>query len=139
MTRLAGFLKRLTERLVERLTVQQIAAGLLLIGAVVGLGGFANEYCMDWCVWMPSAPILLSEFLGDFYANIAVDCLSVAFAILVIDGLNERRAERELKAQLIRAMGSTDNTTALHTIEELRAHGWLRGSPRQRMSLDKWR
>src|SRR6266496_3667129 len=97
MARLAGFWKRLT----DRLTARKVAKVSLLIGAIVGLGGFANKYCMDWCVLMPSAPVLLSEFLGDFYANIAVDCVSVAFAIYVIDGLNERRAEQELKAQLI--------------------------------------
>jgi hypothetical protein len=121
MKRLADFRKQV----IAGWTVQRIAAVLIVVGLVVGLSGFAKKYCTDWCVLMPSAPLLLSDFLGDFYANIAVDCLSVAFAILVIDRLSERRAEQELKAQLIREMRSSDNGIALRAVEEFRARGGL--------------
>jgi hypothetical protein len=121
MKRLADFRKQV----IEGWTVQRIAVVLLGVGLVVGLSGFTNKYCTAWCGWMPSAPLLLSDFLGDFYANITVDCLSVAFAILVINRLNERRAERELKEQLIRELRSTDNAIAVRAVNELRAHGWI--------------
>lgn len=136
MKRLATFRKQV----IEGWTVQRIAFVLIVVGVVIGLSGFANKYCTDWCVLMPSVPVLLSDFLDDFYANVSVDCLSIAFAILVIDRLNKRRAEEQekskeqqlkteaeaqLKAQLIREMGSQDNGVALRAVEELRAHGWL--------------
>src|SRR5215216_4719706 len=67
--------------------------------------------------------------IGDFYANVSVDCLSIAFAILVIDRLNEQRERTQstakLKEQLIREMGSRDNGTALRAVGELRGHEWL--------------
>jgi uncharacterized protein YjbI with pentapeptide repeats len=144
MARLAGLLKRLTERLTERLTVQQIAAVLIIVGVVVGVVGVVSQYCI--CTGWPGLGDTLSHIIGDYYANVSVDCLSVAFAILVIDRLNERRAERDeqakLKAQFIREMGSIDNGIALRAVGELRARGWLedgslRGANLNRANLYK--
>jgi hypothetical protein len=55
----------------------------------------------------------LSELIKAFYANISVDCISTAIAILVIDKLNDNRQQDILKAQLIREMASPDNGIAL--------------------------
>lgn len=64
--------------------------------------------------------------MDDFYANVAVDFVSVAFAILVINALNEKRAQQQLLEQLVRLMGhSTDSSVARQAYEELRARGWL--------------
>ncbi len=124
MKRLAGLLKRLTERLTERITVQQIAAVLVVAGLVVFVVGIVNKHCT--CAGLPNLGETLNDVISDFYANVSVDSLSIAFAILVIDGLNERRAEQDLKAQLIREMRGSDTGFSLHAIEELRAHGWLK-------------
>ena len=138
MKRLAGWLKRLTERLTERISVQQIAAVLVVAGLVVFVVGIVNKHC--GCAGLPNLGATLNDVIADFYANVSVDCLSIAFAILVIDRLNERRAdeqektkeqqakaeaEAQLKAQLIREMRSTDNGIALRAVEEFRARGGL--------------
>lgn len=63
--------------------------------------------------------------LQDFLANASTELASIALTVLIIDYLNERRGEQQLKAQLIREMGGRDNGIALRAVEELRAHGWL--------------
>jgi uncharacterized protein YjbI with pentapeptide repeats len=120
MKRLAGFRKKV----IEGWTVQRIAAVLIVVGLVVFVTGVVNKHCA--CAGLPNLGETLNDVIADFYANVSVDCLSIAFAILVIDRLNERRAERELKAQLIREMRGSDKGFALRAIEELRAHGWMR-------------
>src|SRR6266545_2693593 len=97
MKRLAGLLKRLTERLTERITVQQIAAVLVVAGLVVFVVGIVNKHCT--CAGLPNLGDTLNDTISDLYANVGVDCLSIAFAILVIDQLNERRAEEQEKAK----------------------------------------
>lgn len=80
------------------------------------------------------AAILLSIVFGlwgyhsleDFLANASTELASIALTVLIIDALNENRATRELKARLIREMGSADRGTALRAIEELKAQGWLK-------------
>ena len=111
MTRLTSWWKKVA----EGWTVQQIAAVLIVVGIVVFVVGVVNQNCI--CAGWPNLGDVLYRTIGDFYANVSVDCLSIAFAILVIDRLNERRAERALKAQLIREMGSTDNGIALRAVE----------------------
>src|SRR4029078_5937329 len=119
MKRLSDFRKQV----IEGWTVQRIAAVLIVVGVVVFIFGAVTQYCVS-AGW-PNLGDVLNHMIGDFYANVSVDCLSVAFAILVIDRLNERRAEQERKAQLIREMGSRENGIALRAVQELRAHGWI--------------
>jgi Pentapeptide repeats (9 copies)/Pentapeptide repeats (8 copies) len=119
MKRLAGFWKQI----VEGWTVQRIAAVLIVVGLVVFVVGVVNKHCA--CAGWANLGETLNDVISDFYANVSVDCLSIAFAILVVDRLNGRRAEQELKAQLIREMGSTDNRIALRAVKELRVRGWL--------------
>jgi uncharacterized protein YjbI with pentapeptide repeats len=56
---------------------------------------------------------MLSEFVG------------ILFTVAIIETLNQRRADRELKARLIREMGSKDNADALKAVNEISAHEWL--------------
>ena len=119
MKRLAGFWKQV----IDGWTVQRIAAVLIVIGLVVFVFGVVTQYCA--CVGWPNLGDVLNHMIGDFYANVSVDCLSIAFAILVIDRLNGRRAEQELKAQLIREMGSSDNGIALKAARELLGREWF--------------
>jgi len=117
MARVAGFWKKIA----DGWTVQRIAAVLIVVGLVVFVVGVVNKHCMR-AGW-PNFGDTLNDIISDFYANVSVDSLSIAFAILVLDRLNERRAEQQLKAQLIREMGSTDNAIALRAVRELRGHG----------------
>ena len=120
MARLAGWWKRVT----EDWTAQRIAAVLIVVGLVVFVVGVINKHCA--CAGWPNPGEMLNDIISDFYANITVDCLSIAFAIFVIGRLNDRRAEQELKAQLIREMGHwRDNGIALGAARELWARGWF--------------
>jgi hypothetical protein len=120
MKRLADFRKQV----IEGWTVQRIAAVLIVVGLVVFVGGVVNKHCT--CAGWPNLGETLYDVVSDFYANVSVDCLSIAFAILVIDRLNERRGEKELKAQLIREMGYRNNGIAIRAVQELAVRGWLK-------------
>jgi uncharacterized protein YjbI with pentapeptide repeats len=130
MKRLADFRKHV----IEGWTVQRIAAVLIVVGLVVFVAGAVTQYCV--CTGWPNLGDVLNHMIGDFYANVSVDCLSIAFAILVIDRLNEGRAEKELKAQLIREMRGSDYGFSLRALEELRARGWLRDGSMWRADLN---
>jgi len=117
-----------TERqtLLDVVTPSQIAWGLVFIGGLAFIVGTMNKYCYtQWCMSFPYLGEVLNGLIGDFYANMTVDCFSIAFAIFVIDQINERRERREFKAQLIRDMGNTDNGIALRAVANLRENGWL--------------
>lgn len=75
--------------------------------------------------------------IEDFLANASTELASIAITVLIIDFLNERRAEHQLKLQLIREMGSTDNAIALRAVKELRAHGWHEDGSLQGVALEK--
>jgi hypothetical protein len=120
MKRLAGFWKQIA----EGWTVQRIAAVLIVAGLAVFVAGVVNQACTrtGWS----NLGETLNHVISDFYANVSVDCLSIAFAVLVIDQLNEQRAETERKAQLICDMAHpTDNGITTKAVQELRARGWL--------------
>lgn len=92
-------------------SVYDLAAGVLLVivATVIGLALFPND----------------RGFQGNLYTTI----LGVLITIFVLDRRAERRealrAENELKARLIREMGSSVNEVAIRAVEELRAKGWL--------------
>ena len=56
-------------------------------------------------------------------ANAFTELISILVTVLVIEWLNERRSQRELKAQLIREMGSTSKGIAVRMARELRKYG----------------
>lgn len=96
---------------------------LILVMGYLHLHGAVNTYLVQ-----------------DLYANLGIDFLGTAITVLVIDYLNEKRAESELKAQLIRDLGSESNLLALRAVRELEAHqnsqgGWLRDGTLRNVSL----
>lgn len=101
------------------LTARKFATALLASALIVGVIGFLNH--QGYITFEES----IAQIISDFYANIATEMASIAITVLVIDQLNEWRAEEQLKSQLIREMGSPDNWTALRAVDELRAHRWL--------------
>jgi len=104
---------------------------LLLIGVLIGVGGYFYLYGTTW---------LPFQIIRDFYANFSTELISIALTVLIIDYLNRRRQDQQLKAQLIREMGSGDNGFALRAVAELMARGWasdgsLRGIDLSRANL----
>jgi len=121
--RLTGWLAHLRRRFFGWITVPRAVALLLgWLGLMIGSGGYLYRYCVcqDW----PNLVAGREQLFLDFYANVATTLVGITIVVLTIDLLNERRAEQQLKAQLIREMGSTDNGIALRAVRELRAHRW---------------
>src|SRR6266498_5981079 len=105
--------------LADWLTVQKVRAlALVLVVSITGLGYLIQRNGLD------GGPAI-GAVLADFYVNVVIALASIAIALLVIDSLNQRNAEEQLKAKLIRELSSTDNGTALRAVRELRARGWL--------------
>jgi uncharacterized protein YjbI with pentapeptide repeats len=120
--RLTGWVAGLWVRFFGWITAPRAAALLLgLLGILVGYGGYLYRYCA--CEGWPNLVSGWEQLFLDFYANVATSFVTITIAVLTIDWLNERRAEEQLKAQLIREMGGSDNGIALRAINELRARG----------------
>lgn len=64
------------------------------------------------------------KLFEDFSASLATEMLSIAITVLLIDALNNRQRNKELKAQLIRQMGSSYPGVAVTAANELQYHGW---------------
>ncbi len=117
-TRVGGLRTRQTEIWIKQwLTARKFAVLMLVLALVAGVGGSLNKNRR------PDAP--LYDLINDFYANIATELVSIAVTVLVIDQLDEWRADEHMRAFLIREMSSHDNGTRIRAIEEARAHGWL--------------
>ena len=58
--------------------------------------------------------------------NLFTEVLSILVTVFVLDTLAEIRAEKQLKAQLIREMGALDKGIVNRAIRELKAHNWHR-------------
>lgn len=66
-----------------------------------------------------------SEFFSEFFAAISPELFGLGFTVLIIDSLNKSDQDKQLKSQLIRELGSTDNGLATRAANELRSRGWL--------------
>jgi uncharacterized protein YjbI with pentapeptide repeats len=74
---------------------------------------------------------------ASYIINVYTTLLGTVFTIGVIDRLNGRRARQQLKAQLIRELGASDNGIAARAGRELRAHGWLYDGSLAHAELDE--
>lgn len=100
---------------------------VLIVLVVVAVGSSAGslinegEYTAEW----------RSGWLQNFSTEVFGAIITFAFFELVVGGRKERQKEEQeiedLKARLIREMGSQDNATALNALREIRERGWLRG------------
>ncbi len=114
-SRIRSFIRLLSDRL---LTSRVAALILLLLGIVVLVLGFLFLYS--------SEARTFEQFVSDLYANGGAELLSIAVTVLVIDGLNQRRAAKQEKAALILQMGSPDNAFAIEALRQLHARDWVR-------------
>jgi uncharacterized membrane protein len=96
--------------------LQRVAVGLLILALIIAVYGYLNQHG-NW-----QSPL---SFIADFYANISTELISIVITILVIDGLNERRAIQQEKQALILQMSSPTNFIAKEAARILRMRGWL--------------
>lgn len=113
----------------EWFSVQMIGVLLLLVALVTGTLGYLNLH-NDLILPKP-----LEYFVADFYANTAVELISIGITVLIIDQLYERSRNKQIKERLIRQMGANDNGLALVAIDELRSYGWLEDGSLRKVSF----
>jgi hypothetical protein len=77
----------------------------------------------------------LLPFWQGFLINLGTDALGVAITVLVLNALQERAQEEQLKKQLIREMRSSIKDVAVPASEEVAARGWLYDGSLARASL----
>lgn len=97
----------------------EAATVLAVVGIVVAIYGYRFLY-----IWEQE-----SNLVGDFYANVAAEFISIAITVLIIERLNERRNKKLLEQQekndLILQFGSPDKAFAVEAARKLRVKGWL--------------
>ncbi len=96
--------------------LQRVAVGLLILALFIAAYGYLNQHG-NWQLPLP--------FIADFYANVSTELISIVITILVIDGLNERRAIQQEKQALILQLSSPTNIIAKEAARILRMRGWL--------------
>jgi uncharacterized protein YjbI with pentapeptide repeats len=118
------------------LTSPGVVALLLgVLGVLIVLGGVLYHHCA--CQSWPNLVAGWEQEFEALYANFATTLIGIAIAVFTIDRANERRAEQQLKAQLIREMGSTDNGIALRATNELRVRGEIQDGSLVEINLSR--
>lgn len=114
----------------NRLPASRIVGGVLLLFAMtVGVLGYLNQHKGLYLGNM------LGQFLTDYYTNISTELVSIAITVLVLDTLNERRADQQLLEQLLLELGGQDNGMALRALRELKARDWIKKETLQGIDL----
>ncbi|MBP1468905.1 pentapeptide repeat-containing protein [Candidatus Chloroploca sp. M-50] len=96
--------------------------GVAVFLVVSALGCLIFGILVDNDFWKVSQ--WFSKVVSSFYPNIVTDALGIAFTIFILDQLNAKRADRQLKEQLIRQLASPDQGLAIQALEELRSKKW---------------
>ncbi len=68
--------------------------------------------------------LVLTKDWGGFLINLSAELLGIFFIVTIIILLFEDRRREEIKARLIREMGSQDNAEALDAARQLKEKGW---------------
>ena len=76
-------------------------------------------------------------WLTDFLTSVGPKLAGIAIGVVTIDYLNERRQEKQFKAQLIRQMASPHNDVADPALRELTHHNWVSDGSLQGANLIK--
>lgn len=102
--------------------LRTIGIGLALAALVVIFGGHLFEY---------NGALDFSELIKSLWANVGAELGSIALTVLVIDTLNQRRANVQEKETLIAQLGSRDNFVTRQAIKILWVRNWLRDGSTQ--------
>lgn len=103
----------------KRDPVHTLGLALLILAALVLILGV-----LDQPKGVTLAQVIERTF-RDFYSNVATELASIAVTVLIIDRLNQRRAEERECANLILQLGSPDHSFAIEALRMLQARGWL--------------
>lgn len=118
-------------------TIERFGATLALIALIVAVGGYINQH---------GGLVNLTTILGDFYANVSSELISIVITVLVVDRLNRTRELRDADAvqarldeqeltRLKALLGSNEVTVSKIAVAELKAKGWLTDGALEDMDL----
>ena len=118
-------------RLKHAAPARQLGLVLLILAALVTLIGSLDQH--------PGLDLIhfLQRTFEDFYTNVGTELASIAITVLIIDRLNERRADEHHKEELVLQMGSPDNSFAIEAVRMLGAQGWLEGKTLKKAHLSR--
>lgn len=104
---------------------RHMAGLMLLIMVIVGIGGYNHLH----------ETLSFTALVTDFYANISTELASIVITVVVIDGLNRRRATEREKATLTLQLGSPNRGFAVEAARMLRVRGWLSDGALRKVNL----
>ncbi|MEO1165641.1 MAG: pentapeptide repeat-containing protein [Chloroflexota bacterium] len=104
------------KKLGDIITLEGFTQTIVIIAVLVAIVGYINQHG-----WLLNA----TNVLGDFYANVSSELLSIIVTVLVLERLNARRQDEQEKRRLIALLGSNEAVVTKIAIAELRARGWL--------------
>ena len=118
MRKLWDKLKEWVDEPAERasLAVNIVAVLLVAIGVIVAWLGFRFLH-PEWT---------LKDLTTDFYANSAIDLISIGATVLIIDWLYARRSKLEEKQRNIEQLRSPSEGVAKEALRIITGKGWLR-------------
>ncbi|MEO1166593.1 MAG: hypothetical protein AAFV98_22640, partial [Chloroflexota bacterium] len=109
--------KKARELLGQILTLRGIGWVMAIVAVFFAVWGFTDQHGSAWTV---------SNWLGDFYANVSSELLSIVITIVVLDGLYNRRQDEGDLRRLKALLSSNEAVVTKIAIAELAAKGWLK-------------
>ena len=104
---------------------RHMAGVMLLVIIIVGVGGYNHLH----------HKLSLTDLVADFYANVSTELASIVITVVVIDGLNRRRATEREKSTLTLQLGSPNRGFAVEAARMLRVRGWLSDGGLRKVNL----
>ncbi|MEL6404973.1 MAG: pentapeptide repeat-containing protein [Chloroflexota bacterium] len=114
------------KKLGDIITLEGFTQTIVIIAVLVAIVGYINQHG-----WLLNA----TNVLGDFYANVSSELLSIIVTVLVLERLNARRQDEQEKRRLIALLGSNERAVTGIAIAELEARGWLEDGSLQGITL----
>lgn len=111
---------------VQTIDVQTIGRYFLFLGLSIAILG----------IILDRESHTVRDIIDEFYANVGSELISIAITILLIDRLNNRRAEQDEKRRLILQLSSPHNEIATEAARVLGLKGWLSDGSLQDAVLD---
>lgn len=118
-----------------RLMIELFLKSIPVVLLLVVLGGAIIFYGFN-TVYEPEERTPL-QLLADFYANAGAELLSIALTVFVIDTLNNWRAIRERKEELILQMSSPSRSFALEAVRLMALKDYLQDGSLRGKRLEK--
>jgi uncharacterized protein YjbI with pentapeptide repeats len=103
---------------------------LVLVAFFIGVIGFYVRY------YFPN-PEEIDNWFYAFLIDLSPEMVGMAFTVVVIDELNQRRIEQQEKEQIIRQLGSVVNEAALESLRKIKASGWHKDG--SLVGIDLWK